>query len=480
MQNEAKNTGTDEYGVDILLVWPSISNCFTIDAPSMGLAYLAAVLEPHYSVKVLECQTEKVYEPEAVLEYIKNTKPRVLGFSLPTLSMPHTEVIVESLIKQESRPILIAGGPHPTVLPAETLEIGFDYIAIGEAEETLTELMALIYNKPDAKKLEDIDGLAFKKDGQVVKTNKRKLLDVNELPFPAWHFFKVDNYSGYVRKRDRCLPIMGGRGCPENCTFCYKGVFGTSLRVRRPELVVDEIQYLKDNFNIEEFVILDENFTLKKAHVIEFCNLLLEREINLPWFLGSGVRVDAAEEEIVALMKKAGCYRASLGVESGNEEILKEYKKRINKNQVREAVALYKKYGYEVTLFFLIGAPSDTRETIKETIDFAIELDPDIVQFNAVMPFPGTALFDYYDSKGLLITKDWKDYNIFDPDCEPVYTHQNLSHDELKELRSKAYRAFYFRFGYFIKQIKNIRSFSDVSLLLKKTFIFLGFMKSKI
>lgn len=475
MPNENKKSD-----VDILFVWPSVSNCFTIDAPSMGLAYLAAVLEPHYTVQVLECQTEKVYEPVAVLEYINNVKPKVVGFSLPTLSMPHAEKIVESLKKQENRPILIAGGPHPTMLPGDMLDIGFDYVAIGEAEETLMELMANIYNKPDAKGLDEIDGIAFRRDGEVVITNKRKLLDVNTLPFPAWHYFKVDNYSGYVRKRDRCLPIMGGRGCPESCTFCYKGVFGTSLRVRRPELIIDEIQYLKDNFQIEEFVVLDENFTLKKAHVIEFCNLLIEREINLPWFLGSGVRVDAAEEDIVALMKKAGCYRASLGVESGNEEILKEYKKRITKDQVRNAVALYKKYGYEVTLFFLIGAPSDTRETVMETINFAIELDPDIVQFNAVMPFPGTALFDYYDSRGALLTKNWKDYNIFDPNLEPVYKHPNLSQEELKELRNKAYKAFYFRFGYFVKQIKNIKSFSDIKLLLKKTLTFLGFMKSKI
>ena len=395
---------------------------------------------------------------------------------MPTLGIPHTEAVVDELLKDDNRPVLIAGGPHPTVLPDEMLSIGFDYIAIGEAEETIIELMAFIYNKPEAKSLDEIDGIAFKRDGSVIKTNKRKLLDVNTLPFPAWKYFKVDNYKGYVRKLNRCLPIMGGRGCPEKCTFCYKGIFGTSLRVRRPELVVDEIQYLKDNFQIEEFVILDENFTLVEKYVLEFCELLIERKINLPWHLGSGVRVDKATEKVVDAMKRAGCYRASLGVESGNEDILNEINKRITKQQVRDAVALYTKYGYEVTLFFIIGAPSDTRETVLESINFAIELNPDLVQFNIVMPFPGTALFDYFDSAGSLLTKDWHNYNMFSQECDPVFTHQNLSWDELRELRSKAYRMFYFRFGYIVKQIRSIRSLSDVKLLFKKMGAFLGFL----
>jgi len=466
---------------DILFVWPSVSNCFTIDAPSMGLAYLAAVLEPYYTIKILECQTERVYDPTDVLAVIRETNPRVLGFSLPTLSMPNAELIVKELLKQDKRPVLIAGGPHPTMCPDEMIEMGFDYVAVGEAEETMLELMAYIYEKPDAKNLDDIDGIAFNRNGQAVITNKRKLLDVNTLPFPAWHYFKIENYSGYVRKRDRCLPIMGGRGCPESCTFCYKGIFGTRLRVRNVELVVDEIQYLKDEFKIEEFVILDENFTLKKDYVLKFCDLLIERNINLPWFLGSGVRVDAADEEVVAAMKKAGCYRASLGVESGNEEILKELNKRITKDQVRRAVALYKKYKYDVTLFFVIGSPSETRETVMESIKFAIELNPDLVQFNIVMPFPGTALYDYFDSKGLLLTKNWQDYNMFDKERDPVFTHPNLSWEELKELRTFAYKKFYYRFGFAVKQtFKAIKSIGEIRLLIKKIMTFLGFLKHRI
>ena len=477
--NAGNERFTDER-VDILLVWPPVENLFAVSAPSLGLAYLAAVLESDYTVKVFECQNEGFYEPDAVVEHIRKINPRVVGFTLPTLSVPYAEVIIKALKGQEDCPVLLAGGPHASVLPDEMLEIGIDYVAIGEAEETIVELMAYIYGKPDAKQVSEIDGIAFISDGQTIITNKRQLFDVNKLPFPAWHYFKLENYGGYVQKIDRCLPVLSSRGCPENCTFCYKGILGTSVRLRKPEHVVDEIQYLKDNFHIEEFTILDENFTLSKKHAIEVSKLLIEREINLPWSLGNGVRVDSADEEVVAIMKKAGCYRIALGIESGNEEILKELKKRITKDQVRNAVSLYKKHGYEITSFFLIGAPSETYETAMDTVKFAIELNFDIFTYNIIMPFPGTALFNYYNSENLLLTKDWRQYNHFYQERTPVFNHPNLTWEELKRIRSKAYRAYYFRFGYFFSELKKIKSFSDLKLLFKKAFTFLGFVKSRL
>lgn len=474
------NTGQIKENIDILLVWPSVENNFSVNAPSLGLAYLAAVLEPDYTVGVLECQNEGLYEPQETVEYINKIKPRVVGFTLPTLCVPHAEAIIKALRQKDDCPVLLAGGPHASVLPEEMLSIGVDYVAIGEAEETIKELMAYIFGKPDAGPLNDIAAIAFELDGQVIKTKKRELLDVKTLPFPAWHYFNMDCYGGYVQKNKKCLPVMSSRGCPQSCTFCYKGIFGTSIRLRDAKSVVDEIQYLKDNFNIEEFSMLDENFTFSKQHVMDVCNLLIEREINLPWYLGNGVRVDSADEEAIALMKKAGCYRIALGVESGNEDILKELKKRITKDQVRHAVALYKKYGYEISPFFLIGAPSETYQTAMDTINFAIELNPDIMSLNLIMPFPGSQLFEHYNSAGLLLTKDWRQYNHFYQDRTPVFNHPNLTWEELKGLRAKAYRKFYFRFGFIASQIKKIKSFSDVKLLFKKIFILLGFMKSRL
>jgi len=476
MQGDKKNEG-----VDILLVWPPIENYFSAAVPSIGLAYLAAVLEPHYNVKILECNNEGMYEPGVVIDYIRKMKPRVAGFHLATLCVPCTEEIIKALKEDESYPVFLAGGPHASALPAETLDIGVDYIAIGEAEATVVELMDFITNKPEAKTPDDIEGIAFNRDGQTVTTERRKLLDVNTLPYPAWHLFNKEDYSGALRKTAKILPVMSSRGCPENCTFCYKEIFGTSIRFRNPKDVGDEIQYLKDTYQIEEFAILDENFTLSKKHAIEFCNLLLERDLNLGWYLGNGVRVDSTDEEVIALMKKAGNYRIALGVDSGNDDILRELKKRITKEQARNAVKVYKKYGYEITTFFLIGAPSETKQTVQDTINFAIELNPDIATFNNLTPLPGSQLYDYYDSKGALLTKDWRHYNyFFYKDRDPVYTHPTLTWDELRKLRTKAYRSFYYRPGYVFAQLKKIKSFSDFKLLMKKVFAFLGFMKTNL
>ena len=475
------NNKYEKKEVDILLVWPPIENYFSAAVPSIGLAYLAAVLEPNYNVKILECNNEGMYESGVVIDYIRKMKPRVAGFHLATLCVPCTEEIIQALKKDDNCPVFLAGGPHASALPAETLETGVDYIAIGEAEATIVELMDFITKKPEAKNPDDIEGIAFNRDGQTIITNRRKLLDINTLPYPAWHLFNKEDYSGTLRKTNKVLPVMSSRGCPENCTFCYKEIFGTSIRFRSPKDVVDEIQYLKDNYQIEEFAILDENFTLSKKHAIEFCNLLIERDLNLGWYLGNGVRVDSTDEEVIALMKKAGNYRIALGVDSGNDDILKELKKRITKEQARNAVKVYKKYGYEITTFFLIGAPSETKQTVQDTINFAKELNPDIATFNNLTPLPGSQLYNYYNSTGALLTKDWRHYNyFFYKDRDPVYTHPTLTWDELRKLRTKAYRSFYYRPGYVISQLKKIKSFSDFKLLMKKVFAFLGFMKTNL
>ena len=475
------NNNVENKEVDILLIWPPIENYFSAAVPSIGLAYLAAVLEPHYNVKILECNNEGMYTSDVVIEYIRKMKPKVAGFHLATLCVPCTEEIVKALKEDDEYPVFLAGGPHASALPAETLEIGIDYIAIGEAEATIVELMDFICDKPDAKKPDDIEGIAFNRDGQTITTNRRKLLDVNTLPYPAWHLFNKEDYSGALRKTDKVLPVMSSRGCPESCTFCYKEIFGTSIRFRDPKDVVDEIEYLKDTYQIEEFAVLDENFTLSKKHAIAFCNLLIERDLNLGWYLGNGVRVDSTDEEVIALMKKAGNYRIALGVDSGNDDILKELKKRITKDQARHAISVYKKYGYEITTFFMIGAPSETKQTVQDTINFAKELNPDIATFNNLTPLPGSELYKYYDSKGALLTKNWRHYNyFFYKDRDPVYTHPTLTWDELRKLRTKAYRSFYYRPGYVISQLKRIKSFSDFKVLVKKVFAFLGFMKTNL
>jgi len=458
---------------------PPVLEGFVMANPSLGLAYLAAILEPTYSVSVFDYNIDKNFNPEKVIDDIlKTLNPKVIGISLTTLNVPQAEKIVEIILKQENRPILIAGGPHATAVPVETLAIGFDYLVIGEGDNTILELMDFIFERSSFEKIDDIDGIVFDRDGQVVFTNKRAMTDMNKLPLPAWHYFDLDKYSSVAVKNKRCMPIMASRGCPDLCKFCYKGVFGAKLRVREPESMVDEIQYLKDNYKIDEFVFLDENITTKKDFILKFCDLLIERKINLPWFLGSGVRVDRVDDEIVSAMKKAGCYRTSLGVESGNDQILKDMGKKTNKEMVRNAVALFKKYRYELTLYFLLGYPTETKETAQDTIDFAKELNPDLAQFPVLTPFPGSEVYEDLKARDLLIGTNWGDYNTFIPNANPTFKHPNFTWEEILEVKRKAYKSFYFRPGYAFGRIKQIRSFSDIKRLFKMAAAFLSFLKS--
>ena len=464
---------------DIVLIMPPVVEGFVMANPSMGLAYLAAILEPSYSVSVFDYNIDKNFKPQDVIEDILvKHKPKVIGLSLTTLNVPQAEKIVEIILKQEDRPILISGGPHATAVTEETLSTGYDYVVIGEGDNTILELMDFIYGRSAFESIDEIDGIAFYRDGKIVYTNKREMTDMKKLPLPAWHYFDLDKYSSVAVKNNRCMPIMASRGCPDLCKFCYKGIFGARLRVREPESLIDEIQHLKDKYQINEFVFLDENITTRKDFILKFCDLLIEREINLPWFLGSGVRVDRVDDEIVAAMKRAGCYRTSLGVESGNEQILKDIGKRTNKEQIRNAVALFKKYKYELTLYFMIGFPTDTFQTVQDTIDFAKELNPDLAQFPVLTPFPGSEFHDYLKSEGRLTGTNWGDYNTFIPNTNPTFVHPNFTWDEILELKRKAYKSFYFRPGYALGQIKQIRSFKDIKHLFNKVKTFLGFLES--
>jgi len=464
---------------DIVLIMPPVVEGFVMANPSLGLAYLAAILEPTYSVSVFDYNIDKNFKPHDVIEDILEThKPKVIGLSLTTLNVPQAEKIVEEILKHKDRPVLIAGGPHATAVPEETLSIGFDYLVIGEGDNTILELMDFINGRSAFENIDDIDGLAFFRDDQIVYTNKRQMTDMSKLPLPAWHYFDLDKYSSVAVKNKRCMPVMASRGCPDLCKFCYKGVFGAKLRVREPESLVDEILWLKEKYNINEFVFLDENITTKKEFIFRFCELLIEKEVNLPWFLGSGVRVDRVDDEIVSTMKRAGCYRVSLGVESGNEQILKDMGKKITKDQVRNAVALFKKYKYEITLYFLLGYPTETKETAQDTIDFAKELNTDLAQFPMLTPFPGSEVYDKLLSENLITGKNWGDYNTFIPNANPTFKHPNFTWEELLALKRKAYRSFYFRPGYALGQLKAIRSFSDVKHLLKKISAFFSFLKS--
>ncbi|MCX6799417.1 MAG: radical SAM protein, partial [Candidatus Diapherotrites archaeon] len=202
-----------------------------------------------------------------------------------------------------------------------------------------------------------------------------------------------EKYGSAIRTSGRSLPIVTSRGCPFNCCYCFKGLFGMRFRARSPKNVVDELEYLKKNFGIKEFQVADDAFAADKKRAIAICKEIVERKICLPWSLPNGIRSNSLNEEVVSWMKKAGLKYTGLGIESGNQGILDAVGKAQTLDDVRKAAALLKKYKITTVGFFMFGLPHDTLETMRDTVNFAKSLDLDYCSISMTTPYPGTRLY---------------------------------------------------------------------------------------
>jgi radical SAM superfamily enzyme YgiQ (UPF0313 family) len=237
--------------------------------------------------------------------------------------------------------------------------------------------------------------------------------------------------------------IVTSRGCPGCCIFCNKTIFGFPFRARSAENVVDEIEMLNKKYDIEEFHISDDCFSWDTKRVEKICDLILERGLKIKWACSNGIRVDRGSREMFELMHKAGCYRVSFGIESGDNEILKKIGKKINLAQVRTAFEYAQQAGMFTVALFMLGNYGENEETMQKTIDFAKSLKTDYAQFNITTPYPGTPLFNIVKRRGKFLTQNWSHFGMFDHPV--IFEIDEINKDLLLRMSYKAYREFYYR-----------------------------------
>ncbi len=438
------------------MVWPQVS-----------LAQMAALLHPAYTVKVVDCNAERMGWPEFT-KLLDKYQPK---YYLTQMTAPTLENDMYGCFLAHARGAkTIAFGTHVTPIPIETMRPypALDFALVGEPDLTIRDLLDHLENRFDQRSpeivkifekhdpeykpslnadgtvnLRGIKGIAWRKGDEILLNFPRPFVaDLDDMPIPMHELLPLQSYRMPLIKGAFTF-IVTSRGCPAGCTYCIKHVsYQYSARIRSPKLIMEEMWRLK-KLGINNIHMYADLFTVNREQVIELCKLMIEEKIDLHWTSNS--RVDYVDEEMLTLMGKAGCRLISWGIESGNEQILKHARKGAYPDKAERALRWAKKAGIMNWGYFIIGLPGETEETIKQTIAFAKKLPLDIALFHVAAPYPGTPFFfEVVENKWFRPGTRWEHVDM---DKGTVLDYPNMSAERLLYWQKRAFREWAFRPG---------------------------------
>jgi anaerobic magnesium-protoporphyrin IX monomethyl ester cyclase len=412
--------------------------------PSLGLGYLAAVLEKNqYEVDIIDCQVLNLTHDEFKSE-ISKRDPSIVGVTSTTRTYKSGLQIARIAKKVHPNCLTVFGGPHVTFWDENALEEcpELDIIVRKEGEYTLLELVQKI---EAGKDYSTVIGTTCRKDGKIVRNLDRPYIEnLDELPFPARHLWPLEQ----LRKVEDIFYLTTSRGCVYWCEFCAAvRMFGRRYRMRSPKNVVDEIEFLYNTYGARTFTFCDDAFTVEQARTAELCRQIRERGLKIVW--NCGTRVDMITKELLLKMRAAGCVSVWFGVESGSQHVLNEMRKGISTKQTIRAIGWVRELGLKPVPNVLIGFPGETKESAWRTIKFAEKISPDEISFfNIATPLPGTPMFDMVRENRWVKIFDFDLY-----DCAtPIFETPTLSMKQVAELYQQAFQSFYLRPSYLPRQ----------------------------
>ena len=412
----------------------------------LGLTYIASVLEKEgHTIKIIDMNERKMNDDDLRA----NLKEDIDVVGITGMITEYQKMLKIINIAKDRLPDgkVILGGPLATTLPQQLLEqSNADFIVIGEGENTTPILIHAIRQGSD---FAEIRGIAYKKGEQIVINDPVRPIDnIDAIPFPARHLLDMEKYiknhfeswgwkiEGYDKIRSTNL--ISSRGCPYNCTFCFKGMWGYKWRGRSAENIIAEMELLNEKYNVNGFFFYDDTFVLNKKRVFEFASLLKKSGLDVVWQCNG--RVDLMQKDMLEAMRDAGCVGIAYGIESGNQSILDSMRKNITIDQMKKVVKWTKEIGINVAGYFMIGMLGETKETILDTINFAKELDLDFYSFSITTPLPGTELYRGAIKKGLIQT-DMTSLKGWDFDINVNLTN-DCTEDDLRAFKYKAFKEF--------------------------------------
>jgi anaerobic magnesium-protoporphyrin IX monomethyl ester cyclase len=439
----------------VLLVEPA-SKALTL-SPPIGLGYLASMVrKDRHEVNILDAQKEGISAQETCAK-INAHNPDVIGISIITPAYYNARKIIRKIRRNYPRAKIVVGGPHASALPELTLkETGADFAIRGEGEHAFRSLVnSLSKNKKDASSLKDA---SYIKNGKCTIRQKISYIeDLDSIPFPAWDLMKPSSYpmkphQFFIRKFPTA-PIITSRGCPYACDFCSASFLsGRRVRFRSARNVVSEIELLVKKYGVREIHFEDDNFTISRKHVEGICKEIIKRKLQIVWQCPNGIRMDVLNSDLVALMRKSGCYRLAFGIESGSQKILDTVGKRLDLKKADKIIRMVKDHGVEVHGFFILGFPDETKKTAEETLRFINEHPFDFVNVSLLSYLPGSRLFREKYKKHDLKSINWERIYYFS--AEPS---RFLSAAALKKLQKKAMSDFYMNVGRMARHLRYVR-----------------------
>jgi anaerobic magnesium-protoporphyrin IX monomethyl ester cyclase len=429
----------------------------------IGIAYVAAVLEKQHKVSIIDSPTEgwrnlipiddtnyRVgLRNEEVTARIKKWSPEIVAINVPFSGWSKAAFEVASIVKNvENNIITVFDGLHPSARPIECLsDPNVDFIIRGESEYAMLDLVNILdENKTD--KLPDVKGIGFTKNNKKIITPPRpEINELDALPFPARHLLPMNMYFEAVKEnpirgiiRKRYAIMITSRGCPHECIFCSNHiVMGRKWRGRSPENVADEIEQLVKTYSIKQIDFFDDNMTLIKKRAMRICELILERGLDIEWYVPTGVRVDTLDEELLKKMKNSGCKGIRFAPESGVQRVVSQIiKKNLDLKDVENAVILAKKVGIKVGIFFILGLIGETKEDMEKTIKYAYKLrklGASNFHFSIATPLYGTELYEQAKNHGFL-NENFSDEAL--ARAEPLIETEEFSPEDVRELCIRA------------------------------------------
>jgi anaerobic magnesium-protoporphyrin IX monomethyl ester cyclase len=434
----------------------------------LGLLYVAAVLDKTgYKPEILDAfiadypfrkigdVTEVGIPYEKIKEEIQRIKPDIVGIANPFTSQVEHAIKVADIVKEVDSSILtVVGGPHVTVVPIQFLEEtrNVDVAVIGEGEQTMLDIVKVFEGK---KKMGDVQGIAHRKDKEIVLNSPRPFKEnLDELPFPAYHLVDMEQYLDpkkieYRSFQKRALSMITSRGCPFNCSFCSVHLhMGKTFRAHSVDYVVDHIEHVVKKYGVKTIYFEDDNLTFDIKRFEAICDKIIEKDLRFQWETPNGVRADYLTLDLLNKMKQSGCQSVFVGIESGDQYVLDNIiGKRLKLKNVIKFAEMCKKIGLKAGAFYVIGFPGETKESIMNTVEFALMLKRkyDVgMHLMFATPSYGTRLYEECRTNGYLrgnltprafaeVRQNWG---------LPLIETENFTAMELKEIASEAIKAY--------------------------------------